>query len=117
MSHRLSKHGEGEYAVPGGHLELGESFEGCAARELLEETGISVNTWSFAHAVNSVFSPTKHYVTIFMIANVPQDTIAHNTEPEKCAGWQWVDFDRVPEPMFLPLRLLLESSRGQQLFQ
>lgn len=69
---RLSKHGEGEYALPGGHLELGESFEDCAARELLEETGITAAQWSFVHAVNSVFSPTKHYVTIFMVTDVPQ---------------------------------------------
>lgn len=123
---RLSKHGEGEYALPGGHLELGESFEHCAERELLEETGIHVSDWTFVHAVNCVFSPTKHYVTIFMAGDVQQvpqclhavgsspppptqDTVAHNMEPAKCAGWEWVAWTNVPEPIFLPLQLLMKT--------
>lgn len=42
VSLRKSNHGRGEWALPGGHLELGESIESCARRELLEETGIDV---------------------------------------------------------------------------
>lgn len=74
IHHRLSKHGAGEYALPGGHLEFGESFEQCAARELVEETGIVVQLPAvrFAYAVNSVFDSVKHYVTIFMVVHVPQ---------------------------------------------
>ncbi|KDN45293.1 hypothetical protein K437DRAFT_256637 [Tilletiaria anomala UBC 951] len=34
-------------ALPGGHLELHESFEECAAREVLEETGIRLEDDSF----------------------------------------------------------------------
>ncbi len=30
-------------------------------------------------------------------------------EPDKCAGWQWVPWRGVPEPVFLPLRHLLDS--------
>ncbi len=32
-----------KWGLPKGHLELGESREQCASRELLEETGISLN--------------------------------------------------------------------------
>lgn len=38
-----------------------------------------------------------------------QDQEPRNTEPDKCAGWQWVPWRGVPEPVFLPLRLLLDS--------
>jgi ADP-ribose pyrophosphatase YjhB (NUDIX family) len=64
----------GEYALPGGHLEYGESFEACAVRELEEETGISVPAASgrFAHAVNSVFPGGAHYVTVFITVEVPE---------------------------------------------
>ncbi|SPO26619.1 uncharacterized protein UTRI_03910_B [Ustilago trichophora] len=37
---RTGSHGAGTLALPGGHLELHESFQECAAREVLEETGL-----------------------------------------------------------------------------
>ncbi|KAK0549201.1 hypothetical protein OC846_001697 [Tilletia horrida] len=41
---RKGSHGAGKIALPGGHLELHESFEDCAVREVLEETGIELDT-------------------------------------------------------------------------
>ena len=41
----LLRHGgTGKWTVPGGSLEPGESFETCAQRELLEETGLRAET-------------------------------------------------------------------------
>ena len=37
---RTGSHGAGTLALPGGHLELHESFYECAAREVYEETGL-----------------------------------------------------------------------------
>jgi 8-oxo-dGTP diphosphatase len=59
----------GTWALPGGHLDFGESFEACAMREVLEETGLQVKEDSvrFLTATNDIMlSEHKHYVTIFM---------------------------------------------------
>jgi 8-oxo-dGTP diphosphatase len=41
---RKGVHGQGTWSTPGGHLEYGESPEACAARETLEETGVTIST-------------------------------------------------------------------------
>ena len=66
---QLSYMQSGTWALPGGHLDFGESFETCAMREVLEETGLQVKDDSvrFLTATNDVMpSEHKHYVTIFM---------------------------------------------------
>ncbi|GFR41035.1 hypothetical protein Agub_g1468, partial [Astrephomene gubernaculifera] len=106
---RKGSHGTGTYALPGGHLELGESFEQCAIREVEEETGIQIRDPAFAYAVNSVFNETTHYVTVFMRVDVDQGVEPKLMEPDKCEGWSWVPWDAIPEPVFLPLRALKDS--------
>ncbi|GAB7330227.1 hypothetical protein MBLNU13_g01887t1 [Cladosporium sp. NU13] len=65
---RLGSHGAGTYALPGGHLEFGESPEECAAREILEETGLQVKNVRFLTATNDFLrEEKKHYVTMFVV--------------------------------------------------
>ena len=57
----------GTFALPVGHLEYGETFAQCAARELFEETDIKVPEASIHYltTVNSVFEKERlHYVTV-----------------------------------------------------
>lgn len=66
--------GAGTLALPGGHLEFGETFEACAEREVLEETDLNVRDLRFLTATNSVMKDVgKHYVTIFMGGVVDDD--------------------------------------------
>ncbi len=73
----------GTYALPGGHLDFGESFEQCAAREVKEETGLNVQDVRFLTATNTVFGDAgKHYVTIFLTAMVVVNIDGSVPEPQ-----------------------------------
>jgi len=43
MMKRTSKHGQGTWGLPGGHMEFGETFETVAIREVSEELGIEIH--------------------------------------------------------------------------
>lgn len=61
----------GTYSLTGGHLELGETFEAGAKREVLEETGLEIEGVRFFTAVENFFEGEgRHYVTLFMVGFV-----------------------------------------------
>ena len=69
---RKGSHGAGEYALPGGHLEVGESWEHCAIREVMEETGIQIQGHGvrLVFVTNSMVGDGAQYVTMFMRADM-----------------------------------------------
>lgn len=111
LGKRKSAHGEGYWAPPGGHLEFGESWEACAQREVLEETGLPLADVQFYAVTNDVFHETgKHYVTIFMCASYGGEPV-QNLEPEKCEGWEWFAFDHLPDKLFLSFANLMRQKK------
>lgn len=119
MGKRIGNHGGGKYAAPGGHLELGETWQQCAHRETQEETNLNLPEESFrlVHVTNDANmngDPNKHYITIFMNAVIPSDSQRVqeiiNCESHKCEGWEWIPWTQVvqwaatvPDKLFEPM--------------
>ncbi|MEF1166095.1 nucleotide triphosphate diphosphatase NUDT15 [Vibrio campbellii] len=109
LGERIGSHGANTWATPGGHLELGESIEDCAKREVLEETGLIVDSIEKFTFTNDIFEKEgKHYVTLFVVASSASGE-PQVTEPDKCKQWKWCRLDDLPEPLFLPLINLLKE--------
>ena len=109
LGKRKNAHGEGSWCFPGGHLEFNESVEECAVREVREEIGIEIKNLRLGPFTNDVFEKEgKHYVTLFVIAEYASGK-AKVMEPEKCEKWAWFEWNRLPEPLFLPIQNLLKQ--------
>ena len=116
LGERIGSHGANTWATPGGHLELGESIEDCAKREVLEETGLIVDSIEKFTFTNDIFEKEgKHYVTLFVVASRVSGE-PQVTEPDKCKQWKWCRLDDLPEPLFLPLINLLKEDNTLEKF-
>ena len=101
---RKGSHGAGSLALPGGHLEMYESWEECAIREVEEECGLELDptTLFLAHVTNDPMpAEEKRYVALFLAGKClfrdpPQ--VPQTMEPDKCEGWtsySWSDLEAI----------------------
>ncbi|ONI31270.1 hypothetical protein PRUPE_1G303000 [Prunus persica] len=107
LGRRRSSLGDSTFSLPGGHLEFGESFEECAAREVKEEAGLEIKNIEMMTVRNNVFldeAKPCQYVGIFVRAVLADDDqVPQNVEPNFCDGWDWYEWDALPKPLFWPL--------------
>jgi 8-oxo-dGTP diphosphatase len=114
---RKGSHGADTLALPGGHLELYESWEDCAIREVKEEMDVDLLNVELAHVTNNPMpDEEKHYVTIFMMGRIGNDAGEPvNTEPDKCEGWRLYEWDELQSmqdtgKLFGPLECLIKEA-------
>ena len=107
LGKRKSSHGDGTWAAPGGRLEFGETLEACALRELEDETGLCAKSIELGPYSNDVFHEAqRHFLTVFVIARGASGA-PRNLEPDKCEGWAWFEWEKLPIPLFKPIQTLL----------
>lgn len=96
----LVRHRKGARAywmLPGGGLDFGETFEACARRELLEETGFEVAIERMLYLSEAICPRgTRHVVNLFMLGKLEGGTL------------QVPVGDIIDEVAFVPIRQLHE---------
>lgn len=106
---RKGSHGEGTWAVPGGHQEPGETLEDTAHREVREETEVGIRHLKFVGFTNDIFeSEGKHYITVFFSADHASGE-PKIMEPDKCTRLEWIEPAQLWNNSFLPIQNMLNG--------
>ena len=94
VEHR--KGARGYWLLPGGGLELGETFFACAEREVREETGLTVRAERVVY-LSEAIAPDggRHIVNVFVKATLLGGALAVPTD-DIIAAVRWVPLDEVP---------------------
>lgn len=90
------------YSIPGGKLELGETFEDGAIREILEETNLQIKNPKVIAVTNNLETYKHegvHYISIALLVSDYTGELKI-MEPNKCEEWLWVDPTNLPQPHF-----------------
>ncbi len=110
LGKRNSSHGGGDWSFPGGHLEMGETLEGCIRRETLEETGIDLKDIEELGFTNDIYDEHKHYLTINLKAKIASGEVSL-MEPDKFERWDWFSLDDLPSPLFMSTKNMIDKFR------
>lgn len=110
LMRRANTHGAGSWSTPGGHLDIGESPEECAVREVREEVGVDIGDVRFLGVTNDVFEvEQRHYITIWMEADLIAGTAAVVAAHEM-SEVAWFPAASLPAELFLSLRHLIDGA-------
>ncbi len=99
---------DGQYSVPAGHLDGGETVIAAAAREALEEVGVHIDPqeMEFSSVMHRLDGDER--VDFFLrIHNWTGEPV--NAEPEKCDEILWVDINNLPDNTIPYIRQALQN--------
>ena len=114
LGSRINQQADSCWQFPGGHLEPGESVSQCAYREVMEETGLKINSLRHLGFTDRPFYiGQRQYITLLISCDYESGE-AQTLEPDKCAGWSWFDYRHLPSPLFEPIRLFIAQQSGPQ---
>ena len=109
LGKRKNAHGEGAWCFPGGHLEFKETWEDCARREVAEETDLKIKNINLGTVTNDIFEKEdKHYITLIMVSDYDSGEVKL-MEPEKSERWEWFEWGKLPQPLFVPIQNLQKN--------
>jgi ADP-ribose pyrophosphatase YjhB (NUDIX family) len=113
---------DGNYSVPAGHLDGGETVRMAAQREALEEVGVCIGIEDIIFASvmhrNSDDTPqgTGERVDFFVHIREWQGE-PFNAEPDKCDQLRWCNVNALPENIIPYVRQAIQNFRDGVVFE
>lgn len=90
------------WSIPGGKLELGETFENGAVRELKEELDIIIiepQVIAVTNNLKTYDAEGVHFISVILVAK-SFTGVPEIMEPTKCTEVRWVSAHNLPQPHF-----------------
>jgi 8-oxo-dGTP diphosphatase len=110
LGKRKGATGEGTWAFTGGHLEFNETPEHAVVRETMEEAGLKIRSPRFVAITNDISVKERtHFVTLFFLSKYRGGKVKL-MEPKRCEKWEWFEWNKLPKPLFFPVRNLLKQN-------
>ena len=106
--------GAGTWTMPGRKLHFGETFEEGAKREVMEETGIKLNSTKVI-AINNDMVESAHFVTIGLLSEDFEGE-AKVMEPDEITSWKWFELDNLPSLLYFPSEKVLRNYKKQEFY-
>lgn len=107
---------DGNYGVPAGHMDGGETAREGGVREVKEEIGIDIKAedMTVVHVMHRK-SERDERIDFFMTASEYGGEIS-NTEPDKCDDLSWFRLDDLPENIIDYVRVALDHYKDGTLY-
>ncbi|MGB7874584.1 MAG: NUDIX domain-containing protein [Anaerolineales bacterium] len=112
---------DGNYSVPAGHLDGGETVRVAAQREALEEIGVHIEVEDIAFAnvmhrqSDDTLPGTDERVDFFVHVKKWQGK-PFNAEPDKCDELRWCNVNALPENIIPYVRQAIQNFRNEVVF-
>lgn len=116
----LKRHGtgycDGQWGLPSGHLEPGESPSECVSREVWEEVGLKMPIESFL-PVHTLCRATVNRVDFFFtLSGSVEDGHPNNMEPQKCSEMGWFPLGMLPSNTIPYIKETLDAIQNGRFF-
>jgi 8-oxo-dGTP diphosphatase len=108
---------DGEYGLPSGHVERGETFTQAIIREVKEEIGIilKIDDVKVVHIMHRKSEDTSEWVSAFCLAHKWENKV-QNMEPNKCDDLSWFSINNLPNNTIDYIKLVLKQIKDKKFY-
>lgn len=104
---------DGEYAIPSGHVEAGETFRQAAVREVKEEVGLDIAQDELRHLVTVHRKSLDDRLDVYFEA-LSWSGSPSNVEKDKHKEIDWVEITDLPANMIDYMLAGLQAAAGSE---